>query len=103
MNISKVIRDDRAFTAFAECLAFDLKCASPLPIVINGLSGGAAHAFITETVREAIMLGRVPTVILTPDDTERSEVFAMLSRAGLRVAEYKPRELVFHNISATHD
>ena len=103
MNISKVIRNDREFTAFAECLAFDLKCASPLPIVINGLSGGAAHAFITETVREAIMLGRVPTVILTPDDTERSEVFAMLSRAGLRVAEYKPRELVFHNISASHD
>ena len=103
MNISRIIRLDKEFTAFAECFASDLRSASPLPIVINGLSGGAADAFITEAVREAVSLGRSPVIVLTADDNERSEVFATLARTELKVAEYKPRELVFHNISASHD
>ena len=103
MNISGIIRLDKEFSAFAECLAQDLRSSSPLPIVINGLSGGAVDAFITEAVREAVALGQGPVLLLTPDDQERSEIFATLSRTELRVAEYKPRELVFHNISASHD
>lgn len=103
MNISQIIRLDKEFSAFRECLASDLKSASPLPIVINGLSGGASDAFITEAVREVVALNRGPVLVLTADDNERSEVFATLARAELKVAEYKPRELVFHNISASHD
>ncbi len=103
MNISKIIRQDREFTAFTECLASDLKAKVPLPIVINGLSGGAEDAFITETVREISALGAGPALILTADDGERSELCALLQRSGIRAAEYKPRDLVFHNISASHD
>ena len=103
MNISKIIRQDREFTAFTECLASDVKSRSPLPIVINGLSGGAADAFITETVIEISTLGSGPALILTADDGERSEICSLLQRSGIRAAEYKPRELVFHNISASHD
>ena len=103
MNISKIIRQDREFAAFTECLASDVKSRAPLPIVINGLSGGAEDAFITETVMEISTLGVGPALILTADDGERSELFALLQRSGIRAAEYKPRELVFHNISASHD
>ncbi len=103
MNISKIIRQDREFGAFAECLAADVKARTPLPIVINGLSGGASDAFVTEAVAEARALTGRPILILTADDTERSETASTLFRAGLRAAEYKPREPVFHNISASHD
>ena len=103
MNISKIIRQDKEFSAFAECLASDLKSKNPLPIVINGLAGGASDAFVTEAVIEARSLTGRPVLILTADDSERSEVSATLMRAGLRTAEYKPRELVFYNISASHD
>ena len=103
MNISKIIRQDREFEAFRECLASDLSSRTPLPIVINGLSGGASDAFITEAAREMISLGASPVLILTPDDTDRSEISDLLARSGIRTAEYKPRELIFHNISASHD
>ena len=103
MNISRIIRTDKEFTAFTECLKSDLKSASKLPIVINGLSGGAGVAFLTETLKEVKALGHCPALVLTADDTERGEIFSALSKAELKVAEYKPRELVFHNISASHD
>ena len=103
MDISRIIRHDKEFGAFVSCLKEDLRAKAPLPIVINGLAGGAADAFITETVREVISLGFAPVLILTADDTERSAIHSLLLRSGIKAAEYKPRELVFHNISASHD
>ena len=103
MNISRIIRQDKEFGAFLDCLALDIKSKTPLPIVINGLSGGASDAFITETVSEISAQGSSPALILAADDTERGEIASVLLRSGLRVAEYKSRELVFHNISASHD
>ncbi len=103
MNISKIIRQDREYSAFLDCLVSDIKSRTPLPIVINGLSGGAESAFITETVREVTALNEGPMLILTADDGERSELCSLLQRSNLRAAEFKPRELVFHNISASHD
>ena len=103
MNISRIIRQDKEFSAFLECLRHEMRKDMPLPIVVNGIAGGAADAFITECVRENSEEGRLPALILTSDDTERSEIASMLTRSGLSVAEYKARELVFHNISASHD
>ena len=103
MNISRIIRQDKEFSAFLDCLRYEMKRDAPLPIVVNGIAGGAADAFITECVRENSEEGRLPALILTADDTERSEIASMLIRSGISVAEYKARELVFHNISASHD
>ena len=103
MNISKIIRQDREFIAFLECLRGDMNAREPLPIVINGLSGGASDAFITEAVKEIVSIGRAPVLVLTADDGERSDVLSVLLRSGIRAAEYKPRDLVFYNISASHD
>ena len=102
MNISGIIRHDKEFTAFIDCLRADLKSRTPLPIAINGLSGGAVDAFITEAVREVVGQSRT-VLILTADDNERAAVLGVLLRSGIRAVEYKPRELVFHNISASHD
>ena len=102
MNISGIIRHDKEFSAFVDCLRTDLSAKTPLPIVINGLSGGAVDAFVTEAVKEAISLSR-PVLILTADDAQRGAVHSTLLRSGIRSAEYKPRELVFHNVSASHD
>ena len=103
MNVSRIIRQDKEFSAFLECFTLQMRKETPLPIVVNGIAGGATDAFITECVVENSQKGRLPALILTPDDTERSEIASMLIRSGLRVAEYKARELVFHNISASHD
>jgi len=51
MNISKIIRQDKEFGAFLECFKAQTLREVPLPIVINGLSGGAADAFRSECIR----------------------------------------------------
>ena len=44
------IRLDREFRGAMITLNEQLKSSSPLPIVVNGLSGGAIDAFTVETV-----------------------------------------------------
>ena len=103
MKITELIRQDKEFRDFSECLASTYKRPEPLPIVVNGLSGGARVAFITEAVKDAVKISDEPVLILVGDDAERTELCAYLQREGLDAVEYKPRELVFYNISASHD
>ena len=70
MNISGIIRHDKEFKAFVDTLRSDINAKTPLPIVINGLSGGAVDAFVTEAVKEVISLSR-HVIVLTADDAQR--------------------------------
>ncbi len=103
MKISELIRLDREFLAFADCLKDSYSRESGLPIVVNGLTGGASGAFLAEAVKECHSVSPAPVLILTPDELERARTCASLSSHGIAVLEFKPRDLVFHNISASHD
>lgn len=102
VNIPRLIRLDREFCASVEEARVQLSAKSPLPVIINGLSGGAQDAYITEAAGE-LCSGGAPVLILVPNDAERHRLAELLTESGLRAREYKPRELVFHNISASHD
>ena len=103
MKITELIRHDKEFKDFSECLATAYKRPEPLPIVVNGLSGGAKAAFITEAVKDAVRISDEPVLVMTGDDNERTLVCSYLKSEGLDAVEYKPRDLVFYNISASHD
>ncbi len=103
MRISELIREDKEYREFSKCLNDAYKQTNPLPIVINGLSGGAVDAFLAEAIRDAKGISNTPVLLLVGDDEEASAMTELLSSHGLRAEEYKPRELVFHNISASHD
>ena len=45
----------------------------------------------------------VPSLILVPTEALRERVYSFLLSTGVNILQYKPRELVFHNISASHD
>ena len=74
-----------------------------LPIAVNGLTGGAESAFLAEAVREARELSGAPVLLLVESEGERGRLTDYLSAAGLNAAGYKKRDLVFHNIRASHD
>ena len=76
-----------------------LAAPCPLPLVINGLSGGAIDAFAVETLRDA---GR-KSLALVRSDQEAARLCAVLADSGLRVAVYASRELCFFESSASHD
>ena len=102
-RLTSLIRRDREFSASIEALRMELSKKEPLPIVINGLSGGASDAYLFESVFEAVNLTTSPTLVVCGSDAERERVFALLSSGGINARQYKPRDFVFYNISASHD
>ena len=103
MNISHLIRSDKEFSAFIECLANAHRSTEHYPIAVNGLSGGAENAFLSEAVYEARKISGAPVLVLVGNDEAASYVCAGLCDSGLNAAEYKPRDFVFYNVSASHD
>ncbi len=102
-RLTGLIRQTGEFGESVKELERQFKLSEPLPIVINGLSGGAASAYLVEALSDAEKISGTASLIVTGTEAERERVFSLLSSYGLRVMQYKPRDFVFHNISASHD
>ena len=102
-KITNIIRSDSEFSGFLSCMNEAFSSAEKLPIAINGLTGGAESAFIAEAVRDARKLSNMPVLILTESEGERCRITDLLNSSGLYAVGYKKRDLVFHNIRASHD
>ena len=102
LNISSLIRQDGEFLASVETMREAFSKSVPLPVAINGLSGGAEDAYLVEAVKEARRLAKT-VVVLVGNDAQRERVNALLCRSGVNSVSYKSRDLVFYNIYASHD
>jgi len=103
INISSLIRLDGEFSQSVDTLRAQLLAKTPLPVIINGLSGGGMDAYLTEAVREINLVSGTPTLILAPSDSERARITELICSCGVPAVEFKPREFVFYNVSASHD
>ena len=103
LKISSLIREDREFLSAMDTLGEGLRRATPLPIVINGLAGGASLAFVFEAVSYALSISDGRVTVIASSEEERARLAAYLSGGGIPALEYKHREPVLHNISASHD
>ena len=65
--ITDCLRAERDFSALLAALAEQWRAVTPLPIAVNGLSGGAADAAAAEIVRASNKEGH-PTLLLAADD-----------------------------------
>ena len=70
MRIPSIIRQDGEYKASIAALAEQLSAKTPLPIVINGLSGGSADAYLVEAVGEARLASRAPVVVFVGNDAD---------------------------------
>lgn len=102
-RLTSLIRHDKEFSDSMETLSREFIKKEPLPIVINGLSGGASSAYLVESVIDAGRISGTPPLIICGSESERERVFSLLSSADIKARQYKPRDLVFYNISASHD
>ena len=102
-RLSELIRLDGEYARYLSALTSQLASPTPYPIAINGLSGGAEEAFLAESVIEARKRSGAPVLILAESEQDRERIYKTLSALGLRISEYKRRDLVFHNIRASHD
>ena len=102
-RLSSLIRYDREFSASVDVLREQLSARAPKPMVINGLTQGAADAYLAETIGEARKISSAPVLIIVGGESERERCAESLRASGLKALEYKTRDFVFHNISASHD
>ena len=102
-KISNLIRLDKEYLAFCDALSSAFSAKTPLPIVVNGLFGGAMNVFLSEAVRDAKERCKAPCLVLLPTEAERRKTYEALTSLGVSCLEYKERDFVFHNISASHD
>ena len=103
MKLSKIITSDREFREYAKLLKSALRKESHLPIIANGLSGGAADVFLAESIKTISECVKGSVLVLTPSESERDSTAAMLASEGISAEIFKPRDLVFYNIKASHD
>lgn len=102
-NISSVIRLDKEYTALSSAIRTQLSCEAPLPLVVNGLFGGAMNVALAEAIRDSYAFSGMPSLVLCSGEEERRKCFEALHALGIKALEYKERDLVLHNISASHD
>ena len=102
-EISSVITRDKEYRESIDALSRAYASDPSLPIVVNGLTGGAKSAYLAEAVREARRISGVPVLVLVGNDEERGRVVGLLSSVGLAAAAYKLRDLIFYNVSASAD
>ena len=102
-RLSSLIRLDREFTGVIDTINEQMKARAPQPLVINGLSASASAFCLIQSVCELKEKAYTPALILVASEAERERISLALSSAGLSVLQYKKRDFVFHNISASHD
>ena len=102
-RLSSLITFDKEFYASSEVLLSQRSADAPRPVIINGLTEGAASAYVAEAVKLARKGSTKPPLILCGSEAARDRLASRLSDFGLRALAYKSRDLVFHNISASHD
>ena len=103
MKLSRLITSDREFREYSKLLKSKIDTDDHLPIVTNGLSGGAGDVFLAESVKMALECTKSPILILVSSESEREATAAMLADEGIDALTYKPRDLVFYNVKASHD
>ncbi len=102
-RLSSLIRYDKDFSSSVSVIREQLCTPNPKPTVINGLTTAAAAAYLAEAIGEVKKSSKSPVLIITACESERSKIASTLVDLGIKALEYKERDLVFHNISASHD
>ena len=103
MRLSQWIFADPEVGQALDCVREQRQAASPLPVLVNGLSGGASDAFLAEAALALRERERIPSLFLVPHAADVPALVSCLSAAGLNAYAFPERDLVFHAYSASHD
>ena len=100
--MTDTIRSERDYAALTDTLARQLSGPSK-PILVSGLCTGAAGSFYASVTEDARLYSGRGTVFFVADDGEALRLRTFFESLGRTALYYPARELVFHNITASHD
>ncbi len=101
MKITQLLHADRLFGDMLNALAEQMAAPVPLPLIVNGLAGGASDALCAETARR-VRAGGAPVLFLAPSEQEAQRLTAMLEDAGIHALHFAARDLTLYEYSASH-
>ena len=102
-RLTGLIRYDKEFSGSVETMREQMRAINPKPLIVNGLTAGASAAYLTEMISEFRKISKAPALVITATEAERARCAEALLASGIRARQYKTRDFVFHNISASHD
>ncbi len=73
------------------------------PLQISGLSDGARAVFYAGVIRHVREKYGIPALILVSDEKDGLKLFNALSELSLKPLMYPLRDMVFHNITSSHE
>ncbi len=98
----KALLEAKEAREFLSLLSVQIKQQKPLPAVLGGLPDNVSELLVAEGVRQMAAVGIVSLVLVENAQTAR-RIAAFLAGEGLRALPYFSRELILHNITASHD
>ncbi|MBQ4054755.1 MAG: hypothetical protein IJD17_03495, partial [Clostridia bacterium] len=79
------------------------KVKKKLPMLLTGMCDGARAAFITELIKRERASSSAPLAVCVPDEKTANRLRNSLEGAGLTTPIYPWRDMIFHNITASHE
>ena len=103
--IENSIETESEFKSIISCLDTQKspKCNKQLPIGLSGLSDGASAAFCACLVNHVKSSYELPTLFVMPNEKDAMRLINRLSLFGYSSLFYPCRDLVFHNITTSHE
>lgn len=103
LKITSYITEGKEYAQITAALEAQKKAKKRLPMLVTGMCDGARAAFIAETVRRERSKGRPAVAICAPDEKTANRLRNSLEAAGLTTPIYPWRDMIFHNITASHE
>ena len=103
MRLTQFLFADPAVSEILGAVRSQRAAAHPLPLLVNGLSGGALDSFACEAALSLARGEGVPSLFLAPEENRVAPFAEFLRAAGLRAYAFPARNLIFHAYAASHD
>ena len=97
------IRREREYESVLRTVEEQSRARVKLPMLVTGLCEGARAVFYASLAADLKQQYGRGLLILLPDEKDASRLSGALRSLGLRVLNCPARDLIFHNITASHD
>lgn len=101
--ITNILRSDREYRELVETVKTQRAYRIPHPCRLHGLCDGARSAVFASVISEFRDSSSLPVLYVVHDEKSVMRAVNSLSAMGLKARSYPFRDLVFYNITASHD
>jgi transcription-repair coupling factor (mfd) len=101
--LTGAVSAEREYGGIISAISEQSRNRSPYPLRVTGMCEGVRAAFAVLLARHAAQTWGHPLLCVVPDEKEGLKCSNLLEACGLHTVVYPFRDLIFHNITASHE